>query len=121
MLRSCARVAFATTHPWFSSPTRFSRGTRTSSKNTSLNPASPVFFGAELDQRRPDHLDAHHADESGGARQHQLLIDDRLLHHIGAVAAVLLRPAHRDVAAIVELALPVLHRADPFRVARLQR
>ena len=41
MLRSCARVAFATCQPWLSSPTRFLRGTRTSSKNTSLTSKPP--------------------------------------------------------------------------------
>src|SRR4029077_11725352 len=40
--RSCASVVLATTHPLFRSPTSWSSGTYTSSRNTSLNSASPV-------------------------------------------------------------------------------
>ncbi len=39
--RSKPAVAIATFQPWFSSPRRFSRGTRASSKNTSAKPVSP--------------------------------------------------------------------------------
>ena len=41
--RSCASVVMAIVQPSFSRPTMFSRGTRTSSKNTSLNQATPVI------------------------------------------------------------------------------
>ena len=41
--RSCASVVFATAQPLCSAPTRWSSGTNTSSKNTSLNSASPVI------------------------------------------------------------------------------
>jgi len=40
MVRSCPSEPCATRHPPFSSPTRFSRGTRTSVKNTSLKSRS---------------------------------------------------------------------------------
>ena len=70
--------------------------------------APPLLLGAVRDQRRPDHLDAHHADEARRARAHHLLVDDRLPHDVGALAAVLARPAHGDVAGLVQLALPRL-------------
>ena len=43
MLRSWNSVAFATVQPSCSWPTRFARGTCTSSKKTSLKPGSPVI------------------------------------------------------------------------------
>src|SRR5439155_419262 len=52
---------------------------------------------------------------------HQLVVDDRLLEHVGALAAVLARPAHRDEARLVELPLPRLGRGDPLRLAVLDR
>ena len=42
--RSKPSSALATVQPWFSSPTRFSRGTRTLSKNTSQNSLSAAMF-----------------------------------------------------------------------------
>ena len=41
LVRSCANRYLAYVQPLFSSPTRLSRGTSTSSKNTSLTSASP--------------------------------------------------------------------------------
>ena len=43
MLRSWASVVLAIFQPSPRGPTSFSAGTRTSSKNTSLKPASPVI------------------------------------------------------------------------------
>jgi hypothetical protein len=42
--RSFISVVSATVHPWFTSPSRWSSGTRTSVKNTSLNEAPPVIW-----------------------------------------------------------------------------
>ncbi|WBL36803.1 hypothetical protein O0235_04380 [Tepidiforma flava] len=42
--RSKSSVAVDTYQPRFTSPTTMSAGTRTSSKNTSLNPACPVIW-----------------------------------------------------------------------------
>src|SRR5204863_532852 len=44
MFRSWAGVALATCQPLLRPPTRFACGTRTSSKKTSLKPASPVIW-----------------------------------------------------------------------------
>ena len=44
MLRSWLSVAFATSQPSFSFPTRLRRDTRTLSKKTSLKPACPVIW-----------------------------------------------------------------------------
>ena len=52
--RSKLKVTMATRQPSFSSPTRFSTGMRTSSRNISLNSLTPVsvFIGRTLDARR---------------------------------------------------------------------
>src|SRR5262249_18269908 len=42
--RSFMSVVSATAHPWLTSPSRWSSGTRTSLKNTSLNEAPPVIW-----------------------------------------------------------------------------
>jgi hypothetical protein len=51
MFRSWPSDPLATAHPWFSSPTRFSAGTRTSLKNTSLKSMSSRL-GAEANGRQ---------------------------------------------------------------------
>ena len=51
--------------------------------------APALLLGAVRDQRRADHLHAHHADQPRRARPHHLLVDDRLAHDVGALAAVL--------------------------------
>src|SRR5262249_34278866 len=83
--------------------------------------APALLFGAELDQRRPDHLDAHHADETGRPGADHLLVEDRLAHDVGALTAPLLRPGEREVADLVHLPLPGLRLRDAARVAELER
>src|SRR5437879_2262834 len=61
------------------------------------------------------------ADQPWRAGAHELVVDDRLLEHVGALAAILARPAHRDEARLVELPLPRLGRGDPLRLAVLDR
>jgi len=83
--------------------------------------ALPLLLGAELDQCRPDHLHAHHADERRRAGTDHLLVDDGLAHDVCALAAPLLRPGEREVAGLVDFPLPRLRRRDAARVAVLER
>src|SRR5262249_23702131 len=57
-------------------------------------------------------------DEAGRARADHLLVDDGLAHDVGALAAVLARPPHREVAGVVHLALPGLGPGDAAPVRR---
>src|SRR5262245_17842952 len=51
---------------------------------------------------------------------HHLLVDDRLAHDVRALAAVLARPAEREVARLRDLALPGAGLGDAPRVAPLE-
>src|SRR6516164_1616184 len=79
---------------------------------------TPLILGAVRDERRADHLDAHHPDDARRAGPHHLLVHDGLSHDVGALPAVLLRPAYREVTRGVHLALPRLGARDPLLVGR---
>src|SRR5262249_10774041 len=80
--------------------------------------AAPLLLGAMRDERRADHLDAHHADEPRSARADHLLVHDGLSHDVGALAAILGGPAEREVPRGVDLALPRLGARDALPVGR---
>src|SRR2546422_10073410 len=80
-----------------------------------------MLLSAVLDERRADHRDAEQADQPRGPRAHHLLVDDRLAHDVGALAAVLARPGERQIAGLVDLPLPGLGLGDAARVAELDR
>src|SRR5439155_11455051 len=75
----------------------------------------PLLLGAVGDERRPHHLNTHEADQTRRPCAYHLLVDDRLAHDVGALAAVVARPAHGDVTGFVELSLPPLAARDAPR------
>src|SRR5262249_33356875 len=58
------------------------------------------------DDRRPDEADAEAMDGRRRVRARHLVCGDRLLHRRRSAAAVLLGPAHADVAGLVHRAMP---------------
>src|SRR5204863_27590 len=78
---------------------------------------APLLLAAVLDERRPDHRDAEEADQPRGPGAYHLLVDDRLAHDVGALAAVLARPGEGQVAGRVDLPLPGLGLGDAARIA----
>ena len=72
------------------------------------------------DERRADHLDAHHADQAGGAGADHLLVDDGLAHDVGTLAAVLGGPGELQVPGVEHLALPGLGVGEAAGIAKLQ-
>src|SRR5581483_9019704 len=80
-----------------------------------------LLLRAVMDERRTDHLDAHHPDEARRPGAHHLLVDDRLAHDVGALTAVLARPGEREVSGLVDLPLPRLRALESARIAPFHR
>ena len=66
-----------------------------------------LLLGAVHDDGGTRHVEADRVGELGGPRPRHLLVEDGLLHHGGAAAAVGDRPVQPHVARRVELPLPV--------------
>src|SRR5439155_959655 len=104
--RSNWSVVIATCQPSFSRPTRFAFGTRTSSKNTSLNSASPVICtsGRTVIPGLRMSTSRYEMPRCFGAAH--LLGVDELLEERRAASAVLARPVDADPLAGVHRPVP---------------
>src|SRR5439155_24980351 len=56
-------------------------------------------------------------DQSGCPGAYHLLVDDRLAHDVGTLAAVLGRPGERQVPGLVDLPLPGFRQREAARIA----